>query len=118
MKKYSLYTMVVLYVIAGINHFINPEFYLKIMPAYIPYHLFMVYLSGVFEIVFALLLIPQQTRRIGAWLIILLLIAIFPANIQMAIDWNNENNPNFWIAIVRLPLQLILIWWAWIYTRK
>jgi uncharacterized membrane protein len=78
----------------------------------------MVYLSGVFEIGFALLLIPQVTRIVGAWLIILLLIAVFPANIQMTIDWYNENNPNLWATFVRLPLQLILIWWAWLYTKK
>lgn len=78
----------------------------------------MVYLSGVFEIAFALLLIPKKTRRAGAWLIILLLIAIFPANIQMTIDWYNENHPNFWISIVRLPLQLVLIWWASIYLKR
>lgn len=110
--------MTLLFVVAGINHFINPEFYLKIMPSYIPYHLFMVYLSGVFEIAFAILLIPQKTRRVGACLIILLLLAIFPANIKMAFDFYKDNNPYLWIAIVRLPFQLLLIWWAWTYARK
>ncbi|HLP10450.1 MAG TPA: hypothetical protein VK177_00865 [Flavobacteriales bacterium] len=110
--------MIVLYIVAGINHFINPQFYLKIMPPYIPYHLAMVYVSGVCEIGFALLLIPPKTRRVGAWLIIFMLIAIFPANIQMAIDWYAQDHPQLWAAFVRLPLQLVLIWWAWLYAKK
>jgi uncharacterized membrane protein len=110
--------MITLYVAAGINHFIHPVFYLKIMPPYIPYHLAMVYLSGFFEIAFALLLVPPTTRRAGAWLIILLLVAIFAANIQMDIDWYQENHPHLWLAFARLPLQVVLIWWAWSYARK
>jgi uncharacterized membrane protein len=61
-------------------------------------------------------LIPDATRSIAAWLIIALLIAIFPANIQMSINFKRKNNPYFWITIVRLPLQLLLIWWAWLYA--
>jgi uncharacterized membrane protein len=73
-------------------------------------------ISGACEIVFGLLLIPDTTRSIAAWLIIVLLIAIFPANIQMSINFKRKNNPYFWITIVRLPLQFLLIWWAWSYT--
>jgi uncharacterized membrane protein len=54
---------------------------------------------------------------IAAWLIITMLIAIFPANIQMAVDWYRKGSPYLWIAVMRLPLQLVLIWWAWIYTK-
>lgn len=117
-KTVLLYLMALLYITAGINHFIHPAFYLKIMPPYIPYHGLMVAASGVAEIVFGLLLIPPTTRRVGAWLIILLLIAIFPANLQMAMDFYRENNPALWIAVLRLPLQLVLIGWAWWYTRS
>lgn len=110
--------MVIFYIAAGINHFINPAMYLAIMPPYISYHLPLVYVSGVCEILFALLLLPTGTRHIGAWLIIALLIAIFPANIQMAITYWRADSPYFWIAMARLPLQAPLIYWAWIYTRK
>jgi uncharacterized membrane protein len=52
------------------------------------------------------------------WLTILLLIAVFPANIQMALNYYNENNPDLWIAIARLPVQIFLIWWASVYAKK
>jgi uncharacterized membrane protein len=117
-KKYGMYAMVVLYVIAGINHFINPQFYLKIMPPYVPYHLAMVYASGVCEVLFVLMLIPQKTRKAGAWLLILMLIAIFPANIQMTINWYATNHSNAWVSLVRLPIQIVLIWWAYLYTKN
>ncbi len=118
MKLILLYVMAVLYVAAGIYHFINPRFYQKIMPTYLPWHIPLVYISGVCEIIFALLLIPESTRVIAAWLIIILLIAVFPANIQMAVSFWQKQRPTLWIALVRLPLQLVLIWWAWIYTKK
>ena len=116
MKDVSLYVMVLLYVAAGINHFVNPRFYMKIMPPAIPYHKAMVDISGICEIVFALLLLPLATRHIGAWLIIILLIAIFPANIYMAINWTRKHYRNLWIAYARLPLQAVLVWWAYSFT--
>lgn len=118
MRRFSLYSMALLYIVAGVNHFVNPAFYQKIMPPYLPYHSFLIYISGVFEILFALLLLPVKTRRIGAWLIILLLLFVFPANIQMAIDFYKNAHPYLWAAILRLPLQFVLIWWAHTFTKK
>ena len=118
LKNTSLYVMSALYICAGLNHFWHPSFYVKIMPSYLPYHLELVYISGVFEIVCGLLLIPSATRKTSAWLTIALLVAVYPANIQMALNYYNENNPDFWISIVRLPIQFIFIWWAWIFTRN
>ncbi len=117
-KNKSIYLMSLLYFFTGISHFRIPEYFLDIMPPYIPWHLKLVYISGACEIIFGLLLIPRQTRRIAAWLIIALLIAVFPANIQMTINYVNEHNPDLWISIVRLPIQIFLIWWAWIYTKS
>lgn len=110
--------MSAVYFFAGINHFWHPVMYLKIMPSWLGYHELLVVVSGVFEILFALLLLPAKTRRFAAWGIILLLIAVFPANIQMMLNYLNENNSGLWIAIIRLPVQLLLIWWAWSFTRK
>jgi uncharacterized membrane protein len=118
MKLILLYVMAALYVAAGVYHFVNPKMYQRIMPTYLPWHTPLVYISGVCEIVFALLLIPESTRPIAAWLIIILLIAVFPANIQMAVSFWQKQRPTLWIALVRLPLQLVLMWWAWIYTKK
>jgi uncharacterized membrane protein len=117
MKPILLYLMSLLYIAAGVYHFVNPRMYLRIMPAYIPFHLPLVYFTGICEILFALLLIPESTRPAGAWLIIILLVVIFPANIQMAINFKQHHHPALWIAIARLPLQIILIWWAWTYTK-
>jgi uncharacterized membrane protein len=105
------------YILAGANHFLSPNFYMDIMPPYLPYHLKLIYISGVCEIVISVLLIPKATRHVAAWLLIALLIAVFPANIQMTINYVKESNPGLWLSIVRLPIQIILIWWAWIYTR-
>ncbi len=109
--------MVVLYCAAGINHFINPQLYKKIMPPWLGWHNEIVFISGVCEILFALLLIPVSTRRIGAWCIIILLVAIFPANIQMTINYFHEHHPRAWLSVLRLPLQLVLIWWAYKFTK-
>jgi len=118
MTKISLYIMILFYAGAGINHFINPSFYLQIIPPWLPLHKEFVFLSGVAEIVCALLLLFSKTRRVGAWAVIALLIAVFPANIQMLLDYKKDNNPMLWVAILRLPIQLILIWWAYGFTSK
>src|ERR1700733_6907680 len=108
MKLFFLYIMIALYILAGINHFWHPKTYMQIMPPWVPFHQQMVFISGVCEIVFALLLVFPQTRMLGAWCMILLLIAIFPANIQMLLDFYHASNPKLWIAILRLPIQFLL----------
>ena len=70
------YFMALLYIIAGVLHFIKPEFYLPIMPRYLPYHLELIYLSGFCEILCGLLLFFKHTQALGAWLTIALLIAV------------------------------------------
>jgi uncharacterized membrane protein len=109
--------MVLLYVGAGVNHFVHPGTYKKIMPPWIPAPALMVALSGVFEIVLALLLLPEKTRIYAAWGLMALLIAVFPANIQMAINYWQRNNAYLWVAIIRIPVQAVLIWWALQYTK-
>jgi uncharacterized membrane protein len=116
-KKISLYGMAVLYILAGVNHFISPGFYQKIMPPWLPQHDWLISISGGIEIVLGLLLLPRFTRRIAGWGIIALLIAIFPANIQMMLNYQSEHNPWLWIAVLRLPLQLVLIGWAYGFTK-
>lgn len=110
--------MSLFYVAAGVNHFWHPAFYHTIMPHWLPWHNELVFISGVFEILLGLLLLFSSTRRFAAWGIILLLVAVFPANIQMMINHWNESNPKLWISILRLPLQLLLIWWAYTITKN
>ncbi len=110
--------MAIFYMVAGVNHFLNPGFYKPIMPPWLPWHYPLIYGTGVIEILLGLFLLPVQTRRAAAWGIIVLLILIFPANIQMMLNYQREHHPYLWIAIVRLPLQLALIWWAYKFTRE
>lgn len=102
---------------AGTNHFINAEFYLRMMPPFLPQHLFLIYLSGVFEIALGILLLIPKFSRFAAWGLIALLIAVFPANIYMAM--NPQKFPEFSspALYLRLPLQLVLIAWAYYLTR-
>jgi uncharacterized membrane protein len=118
LKKISLYAMAAFYIVAGVNHFINPSFYKIIMPPWLPWHYALIYISGVCEILLGLLLIPPATRKLAAWGIILLLLAVFPANVQMMLNYRHDQNPNLWIAILRLPVQLLLIWWAYRFTKN
>jgi len=113
MYQISLYIMVLLYVMAGINHFVHPTVYLEIMPGFISFPATGVLISGICEIVFSLMMLWAPTRLPGGWLLILLLIAIFPANIQMMLNYYRAHHPQFWLTILRLPLQVVLIWWIW-----
>ncbi len=75
-----------LFAVAGVNHFWRPDFYLGIMPPYLPWHLELVYASGLFEIVLGILLLVPKTSSLAAWGLIALLIAVFPANLHMALN--------------------------------
>lgn len=110
------YIMGAMYILAGVMHFIKPKVYLKIMPPYLPAPLTLVYLSGAFESVFGMLVLIPQTQSIGAWGIIATLIGVFPANVYMLQAYKGKK---MWYKIalwLRLPLQLGLIYWAWLYT--
>jgi len=118
MKYFSLYLMAALYVLAGINHFINQGMYMAIMPPYLGWHMQLVFISGIAELVLGLLLLPSYTRVFAAWGIIALLIAVFPANIQMLVAIKKAGSNILWLAIARLPIQLLLIWWAYTFTKR
>jgi uncharacterized membrane protein len=111
------YLMAAFYVLAGINHFLNPALYLKIMPPYLPWHRVLVGLSGVCEIALGLLLLVPRWTRWAAWGLIALLIAVFPANLHMVA--HPELYPEIPAAALwaRLPLQAVLMAWAYVYTR-
>lgn len=105
-------------VFAGINHFIDPNFYMKIMPPYLPWHLFLIYLSGIIEVGLGILLLIPKFQNLAAWGIIALFIAVFPANIYMAMNTENFFDINPLLIYLRLPIQFILIAWAFWFTRK
>jgi len=104
---------------AGANHFIAPDTYVAMMPAALPAHLALVYLSGVAEILGGLGLILPATRKLAAWGLIALFVAVFPANLNMAINGlplGTTEVPS-WALWARLPLQLVAIAWAYWFTR-
>ncbi|HWO01917.1 MAG TPA: MauE/DoxX family redox-associated membrane protein, partial [Blastocatellia bacterium] len=116
-KAILKYLLAVFFVFGGVNHFRDPAFYLTMMPPYLPWHSPLVYISGIFEILLGLMLMIPKLTRIAAWGLILLLIAIFPANIYMAqhaelFPWTNQT-----ALLIRLPIQLVLILWAYWFTR-
>jgi uncharacterized membrane protein len=119
-KRVLLYLQAAFYVFAGTLHFLLTNDYLRMMPAYLPWHSELVFLSGVAEVLCGLGLLSPQTRVIAAWGTIALLVAVFPANIHVAL----HNVPLFGakegagaLNWVRLPLQLVLMAWAFWYTK-
>ena len=109
--------MAALYVAAGAGHFIVTRAYVRIMPDYFPAHRELVLFSGAAEIAGGLGLILAPTRRPAAWGIILLLIAVFPANLWMVQHPERYHSIPLWVSWLRLPLQLALIGWAYQYTK-
>lgn len=107
----------VLFIAAGMNHFVDPSTYLRMMPSYLPFPLALVYLSGVGEVVGGIGVFSAKWREAAGWGLIALLVAVFPANVHMAL------HPELFPAIPpmllwgRLPLQGLLIAWTWWATR-
>lgn len=115
-KAISKYIYAIFLIGAGAMHFVRPEFYVKIMPPYLPWHLELVYASGVAEMgLGALLLVPHFTQ-LAAWGIIALMIAIFPANVHVYLHQELLPAPPI-MHLLRLPLQAVFIAWAYWHTR-
>lgn len=113
----SKYLLSLSLIVAGILHFVMPKFYLKIMPKYLPKPLELVIISGIAEIICGLLLLFPFTQNFGAYATIALLIAVFPANLEMSRIYFVKKKKGFWLTILRLPLQLMLIWWAFQFIK-
>ncbi len=120
LKELFLYILTFLYILIGIKHFTNLDFFLAIVPPYFPFHHFMVYSTGVLEIVFGLMMIFRKTRFYGCWGIFFLLIAVFPANIYL---YMSELPRTFLSvtkhdALIRLPYQLPLLLFAYWHSKE
>ncbi len=105
---------------SGVYHFAHPAPYVAMMPEALPAHLALVYISGLAELAGGLGLILPQTRRLAAWGLVVLLVAIFPANINMAVNdipLDGRDLPT-WALWGRLPVQALFIAWAWRFTRR
>jgi uncharacterized membrane protein len=118
LKKISLYVMSLFYVIAGFNHFMNPELYLKMIPKILPSPTALNVISGALEMAFGMMLMRPEVRSLAAWCLILLLIAVFPANVSMYLEGGATFNLPDWALLLRLPLQFVLIAWAFWHTKN
>lgn len=112
----SRWVLGIFFTVAGICHFIWPTYYLPIMPPWLPWHLPLIYLSGVAESAGGIGVFIPRFRRLAGWWLIATLIAIYPANIQLAMDGlvlKGKSVPQ-WILNFRLLLQFGMIWWVWV----
>jgi uncharacterized membrane protein len=108
-----------LFLLAGALHFTHTRLYTRIMPPYLPAHRELVYASGVAEVAGgAALLAPSPTvRRAGMWWLLATLLAVFPANVHMALHPDEFPELPPWFLVARLPLQGVFAWWAYRWTR-
>ena len=116
-RRFALLGLSFFFVAAGVNHFLDPGFYVRMMPPALPAHRFLVVVSGVFEIGGGLAVLLPGWRGRAGWFLAALLVAVFPANVYMAM------NPHLFLDIPaaallgRLPLQVLFIAWAIWATR-
>jgi uncharacterized membrane protein len=118
-KEHLRVILAICIIIVGTLHFVIPDPFVKIVPDYLPNHLALVYVSGFFEILGGIGILVPPVSQAAAWGLLMLFIAVFPANINMAI--NEIDLPGIPDSSLlrwgRLPLQAVLIAWAWWYTR-
>src|SRR5262249_37252765 len=118
LKTVMKYLFALIFIVAGMNHFRDPDFYLRIMPPYLPWPSALHLLAGFFEIVLGVMLLIPSYQRLGAWGLIALLIAVYPANIHMAVNHQLYPNVPMIFHWIRLPLQFVLIALAWWFTKN
>ena len=109
------YFMASLYILAGILHFIYPAMYMRIMPTWIPSRKGMVYLSGVLEIAFGGSLFLPMASEIALYGIMILLVLFLPVHTHMLRDEKAAMGLPDWVLLLRIPLQGLLIYWAYTY---
>ena len=115
-KVISNYLLAIFMIVAGTMHFVNPEFFLKIVPPYLPLHKGLVLISGVCEVLLGILLLIPKCSHLAAWGIIALLIAVFPANVYL-FQHQDILPASPGVHFLRLPLQGVFILWAYWHTR-
>jgi len=119
LRKTGLFFLILLFLLAGINHFNNPNFYVSIMPPYLPFQSEISYIAGFFEIVGAIGLLFAKSRKIAGYGLLILLILIFPANIHMAMHPEYFPKYSELTIYLRLPIQFIFMAWVyWATLRK
>ena len=118
-SSFSRTLLGMIFVAAGTLHFLAPDAYERIMPPYLPLHRELVYISGALEILGGLGMLTERTRSAAGIGLVLLLLAVWPANLQMLLDARAAEKPSWWLALLwaRLLLQLVLMGWDWRASR-
>ena len=119
LKSITIYFMSIAYTYVGVRHFIDPDFFLAIMPNYLTFHLEFVYLTGIAEVVLGLMLLSKKTRKTGAIGLIILLILVFPANIHLVQSELSQSilGVTKSQSIYRLPFQGLFILIAYWHSK-
>ena len=121
LKRALKWPFATLFIVGGILHFTNTATYVRLMPSYVPYHRELVYVSGIVESALGLLLLVPRTQRLAAWGLIPTLVAIFPANVNGALTAGTDHPAMLGVSVelawLRLPVQFVLVAWAYWYTR-
>jgi uncharacterized membrane protein len=115
LKYLGLAIVFLWFFVGGVSHFTMPEFFLAIMPPYVPFHAAAVYVSGLFEVIGALALWPPRTRSAAGWGLIMLTLLVTPANVHMWLhpELFPDVSPAFLSGrLVVQVLLLALIWWS------
>ena len=118
-KRFAWGLLALFMIVMGVLHFALAPFFVRAMPPGLPWHLELVYLSGVFEIAGGVGLLIPRLRVAAGWGLVALLVAVFPANVYMATSGMQvtAGPMDAWIWWVRLPFQALFIAWAWWMTR-
>lgn len=112
LRRASPYLLAGLLAVAGVSHFAATSSYAAVVPHALPAPRTLVRLSGVAELGCAAGLVGRRTRRAAGWSAAALFVAVFPANVSMALDRDGHSAAYAALVLARLPLQVPLIWWA------
>ena len=119
-KLFTVYVMSFMYIFVGIRHFTDPQYFLDIVPPQLPYKLFLVYFTGLIEIVGGAAILSPKSRKAGAYLLIFLLVSVFPANIHLYVSETPQNllGISKTDALIRMPFQIPLILLAFWHSKE
>ena len=119
-KSLTIYVMSIMYIFIGITHFTDPQYFLDIVPPQLPFKLFLVYFTGLIEVVGGVAILAPKTRKAGAYLLIFLLVSVFPANIYLYVSETPQSllGISEADALIRMPFQIPLILLAYWHSKK
>ena len=119
-KLLTIYVMSIMYIFIGIKHFTDPQYFLDIVPPQLPSKLFLVYFTGLIEVVGGAAILISKTRKVGAYLLIFLLLTVFPANIYLYVSETPQSllGISKMDALIRMPFQIPLILLAFWHSKK